>query len=88
MSRDRFYYRQYRLQKLAGRKGLSAQAIADAAQLERLADEFQVQYGFRPRVKLKEKQMDEYLSHLVKHEGDIKDLQHSQRDHASDQNAH
>ncbi len=31
--------------------------------------------------------MDE-IGHLLKHEGDIKDLQHSQTDHANDQNAH
>ncbi len=88
MSQDKYYYRQYRLRQLAGRKKLSAQSIIDAAHIQRLADDFQVTYGFRPKLRLKEKQMDEYTGHLLKHEGDLKDLQHAQKDHANDQNAH
>ena len=87
MSRDKFYYRSYRLQKLAGRKKLSAQSIIDAAQIQRLADDFQNTYGYRPKIRLKEKTMDE-IGHLLKHEGDIKDLQHSQTDHANNPDAH
>ncbi len=32
--------------------------------------------------------MDEYTGHLLKHEGDIKDLQHSHADHTSNPDAH
>ncbi len=74
----------------ANQNGNAAQMAYDLGSLYREIDEFRVKYQQRDiRIPLERKRkMDEYTGHLLKHEGDIKDLQHSHANHVSNPDAH